>query len=130
MLSLDTPAHLTIGKLGTFDFPAGSYAYAGSAFGPGGLRGRLKHHLSPITKPHWHIDYLRQSATVSEVCYTASDTRHEHGWAQMLLHLHGVIVPAPRFGASDCACAAHLVRLPDNVTIVLPAENLVRVNSG
>jgi len=35
ILYLNEPAQFTIGKLGTFDFSAGWYAYVGSAFGPG-----------------------------------------------------------------------------------------------
>lgn len=109
LLELEPAAKLRIGKLGEFDFPAGWYAYVGSAFGGGGLRGRLKHHCSPVKKPHWHIDYLRQAATVREVWYSASDIRQEHEWANLLISQPGASVPAPRFGASDCSCAAHLI---------------------
>lgn len=113
ILHLSKPAHLTIGKLGVFDFPNGYYAYVGSAFGAGGLRGRLKHHLSPAAKPHWHIDYLRQGATILEVWYITSETRHEHQWTDALHSLPDATIPAPRFGASDCKCAAHLICFVD-----------------
>jgi Uri superfamily endonuclease len=113
ILHLRKPAKLTIGKLGVFDFPAGYYAYIGSAFGSGGLRGRLKHHLAPAKEPHWHIDYLRQRATVLEVWYIASETHHEHQWADALCSMPGAGVPALRFGASDCKCETHLIRFPD-----------------
>lgn len=109
ILRLDAPANLTIGKLGAFDFPAGWYAYVGSAFGSGGLRGRLKHHLAPVRKPHWHIDYLRTAATVREVWCIASETRYEHTWAAALRAMPGATIPAPRFGASDCKCPSHLI---------------------
>ena len=59
LLYLPLNITLTVGRLGTFDFPAGWYAYVGSAFGAGGLVGRIKHHLQPLENPHWHIDYLR-----------------------------------------------------------------------
>lgn len=111
LLRLGTAATLAVGRRGTFGFPAGAYAYVGSAFGPGGLRGRLKHHLSPVARPHWHIDYLRAVAPVRAVYYHASATRHEHTWAAALLAAPGTTVPAPRFGASNCTCPAHLVRL-------------------
>ena len=84
ILYLALPCSLTIGKLGTFDFPGGWYAYVGSAFGSGGLRGRLKHHLAPVTNPHWHIDYLRAAAPVREVWYFAGETPYEHKWATAL----------------------------------------------
>jgi Uri superfamily endonuclease len=119
ILHLGKPAQLTIGKLGVFDFPAGYYAYVGSAFGAGGLRGRLKHHLVPAKKPHWHIDYLRQGATVLEVWYVASETCYEHQWADALRSMPGAVLPAPRFGASDCRCAAHLIRFPEKPELEL-----------
>jgi Uri superfamily endonuclease len=109
ILRLDAPARLTIGKLGEFDFAAGWYAYVGSAFGAGGLRGRLKHHLSPVPKPHWHIVYLRQAAQVEQVWYIASDTVYEHEWAAALRKMPEAALPAARFGASDCTCETHLI---------------------
>jgi Uri superfamily endonuclease len=110
-LHLSEPAHLVVGRLGAFDFPAGWYAYAGSAFGPGGLRGRLKHHLAPVTKAHWHIDYLRAAALVYDVWYCVDETTREHQWAGTLRSLPGAAIPAPRFGASDCRCDTHLIGL-------------------
>lgn len=111
ILRLEEPAHLTIGKLGTFAFPAGWYAYVGSAFGPGGLRGRLKHHLAPAIKPHWHIDYLRRAAPVRAVWYHAGEAVYEHEWAAALASR--AAIPAPRFGASDCRCQTHLIHFPE-----------------
>lgn len=107
-LTLPSPAVLTIGRLGTFVFPAGFYAYVGSARGPGGLAGRLKHHLAPVLKPHWHIDYLRAAAPVERVWWLAGAAPREHDWAASLAALPGAALVVPRFGASDCACPAHL----------------------
>lgn len=107
-LSMDTSAEVTIGKLGTFHLAAGWYAYVGSAFGSGGLRGRLGHHLSAVNRPHWHIDYLRQVAMVVEIWYVVSPVRVEHQWAEVLQNLSGANIPVPRFGASDCKCPSHL----------------------
>lgn len=112
LLRLNAPTRLTIGRLGAFDFAAGWYTYVGSAFGGGGLRGRLKHHLSPVTRPHWHIDYLRSAAVVCEIWTTANETVVEHAWAQRLLAQAGSHIPAPRFGASDCRCPTHLIYRP------------------
>ena len=44
LLRLDKQERITVGKLGTFDFPVGYYLYVGSALGPGGLRARLARH--------------------------------------------------------------------------------------
>lgn len=100
---------LTVGKLGTFAFAAGWYVYIGSAHGFGGLRARLGHHLSSTTKPHWHIDYLRQAATICEVWYLAGETAFEHRWANQLLAMPDAEIPVRRFGASDCTCETHLI---------------------
>jgi Uri superfamily endonuclease len=98
--------------LGTFPFAAGWYAYVGSAFGTGGLRGRLKHHLAQGKRLHWHIDYLAQSASIEEIWYLASETPYEHTWASILAGLPHTTIPVNRFGASDCKCPAHLFYFP------------------
>jgi Uri superfamily endonuclease len=109
ILQLQNTTHLTIGKRGEYDFPAGWYLYVGSAFGSGGLRGRLRHHLKPVTKPHWHIDYLRAAAKVREIWYAVSADAYEHRWADVLCTLPDAHIPVPRFGASDCRCETHLI---------------------
>ena len=45
---------LEVGRLGAYDIVPGFYAYVGSAFGTGGLRARLGHHLESAASPHWH----------------------------------------------------------------------------
>ena len=122
ILEMEADQAVPIGRLGTFDLRRGWYAYVGSAFGSGGLRGRLKHHLTPPARPHWHIDYLRAAATVREVWYSASSTPYEHEWASALRSLPQTTIPIPRFGASDCRCAAHLFHFdqyPDLTTFHL-----------
>ncbi|MBI5929739.1 MAG: GIY-YIG nuclease family protein [Chloroflexi bacterium] len=109
-LRLAIPTQLTIGKLGPFDFPAGGYAYVGSALGSGGLQGRLNHHLASVKRPHWHIDYLRQAAVVVAIWYVVSPIRYEHVWASALQKRSDKPVFIPRFGASDCSCTTHLFR--------------------
>lgn len=113
VLRLCAPVQLTVGQLGSFAFPAGWAVYVGSAGGAGGLRGRLKHHLEPASKPHWHIDYLRHVAPIREIWYAAAPTRDEHPWAAALCSLPGAAIPAPRFGASDCRCPTHLAHFAD-----------------
>ena len=90
-----------IGSLGKFDLIPGFYAYVGSAFGTGGLRARLGHHLAGMAEPHWHIDYLLQVAHPVEVWYTTADRKLEHHWAELLEAAPRFRVPIPRFGASD-----------------------------
>ncbi len=92
---------LGIGSLGEFDIIPGSYAYVGSAFGSGGLRARISHHLESTAEPHWHIDYLLQVATPVEVWFTTADRKLEHRWAELLEDAPGFRVPILRFGSSD-----------------------------
>ena len=92
---------LEIGSLGEFDIIPGFYAYVGSAFGSGGLRARIGHHLESTAEPHWHIDYLLMAATPIEIWYTTADRKLEHRWAKLLEDATGFRVPILRFGSSD-----------------------------
>jgi Uri superfamily endonuclease len=103
---------IQIGSLGRFALNTGYYLYLGSAFGPGGLRGRLTHHLHPVNRPCWHIDYLRSAAQVTEIWYTLDPHRREHQWALAAGNLPASVIPLAGFGASDCRCVAHLFYYP------------------
>lgn len=92
---------IEIGRLGRFDIVSGYYVYVGSAFGSGGLRARLGHHLGSTAEPHWHIDYLLQVAQPVEIWYTTADRKLEHHWADLLGKAHQFRIPIPRFGSSD-----------------------------
>jgi Uri superfamily endonuclease len=92
---------IEIGQLGEFDIAPGFYAYVGSAFGSGGLRARIGHHLESTAAPHWHIDYLLQVAEPIEVWFTTASQRLEHHWADILKNAFNFRVPIPRFGSSD-----------------------------
>ncbi|MGO8837631.1 MAG: GIY-YIG nuclease family protein [Limisphaerales bacterium] len=70
--SVSQMKRLEVGSLGVFDIVPGYYLYVGSAFGPGGLRARIGHHLESTAAPHWHIDYLLQVATPVELWYTVA----------------------------------------------------------
>jgi len=83
----------------------------GSALGPGGLAARVAHHARRSTSPHWHVDYLRRRAELVAVWHRAGAVRREHEWAAALMRLPGATVPVASFGASDCRCPAHLVRM-------------------
>ena len=92
---------LEIGSLGAFDIVPGFYAYVGNAFGAGGLRARLGHHLESTGAPHWHIDYLLAVAEPVEVWLSAAKQKLEHRWADLLNDAPNFRVPIPRFGSSD-----------------------------
>ncbi len=90
-----------IGQLGEFDIVPGFYAYVGSAFGAGGLRARIGHHLESAAAPHWHIDYLLQVADPVEVWYTTANHKIERHWAGLLEKAPQFRMPITRFGSSD-----------------------------
>jgi len=105
-----TVPDVRIGALGSFTLRCGYYVYIGSAFGPGGIDGRLRHHLRPVARPRWHVDWLRPHVTLLGVLRAAGERELEHRWAAALAGLEGWSAPVPRFGASDCRCEAHLFR--------------------
>jgi Uri superfamily endonuclease len=112
LLELPRATRLSIGRLGTFSLARGFYLYLGSAHGPGGLRARVLRHWRSTKREHWHIDYLRRIAVPVRVWYSTDPRADECRWARVLLGAPNTSVPVPRFGASDCTCAAHLVAVP------------------
>ncbi len=108
LLHLNTIEDITVGKLGTFRFLPGWYTYIGSAMGPGGLTARLKHHLQPTDNPHWHIDYLRQVATLKEIWLSPDTERREEDWVDLMLDIPGATILVEGFGASDTQQETHL----------------------
>jgi Uri superfamily endonuclease len=110
VLALQASTDLQIGCLGRIQFDSPFYLYFGSAFGPGGLQARIKHHLQPARRAHWHIDYLRPVAEVLSAWYSSDRERLECVWANVALAHRGVSL-VPRFGSSDCRCRSHLLAL-------------------
>lgn len=109
ILRAPAPQSVRAGRLGLLPVRPGTYVYVGSAFGPGGLRGRIGHHAGPCGSPHWHIDYLRPAVRIEQVWYSHDPTPREHDWAAILGATRGASIPLNGFGASDCACASHLL---------------------
>lgn len=107
-LELDAPVELELARLGPIRLEPGFYLYFGSAFGPGGVAARIRHHLRTAPRAHWHIDHLRQVAKVRGVWYTFDAARLECTWASAASALRGV-APILRFGSSDCRCDSHLL---------------------
>lgn len=103
IITLDSDRTIDVGALGRLDFPAGTYAYVGSAMS--GLDARIARHLRDDKRLHWHVDYLLQHAHVADVVRVESELRIEcviaAGLAERLPALSG-------FGSSDCACKGHL----------------------
>ncbi|WP_338114167.1 DUF123 domain-containing protein [Thiorhodococcus mannitoliphagus] len=95
---------------------SGTLLYVGSALGPGGVAARCRHHQRMATRPHWHLDYLRPHCDIIAFWVAYGDERLEHRWALALGEWPGARWPLARFGASDCRCPAHLIRLPEAPT--------------
>lgn len=112
LLHVARPLALEPGRLGRFVLESGWYGYVGSAWGPGGLAARVGRHLRPVgaKRLRWHIDWLTAQAPVVQVAWSVETPRRECAWAQALRAVAAAIA-IPGFGASDCACATHLLRL-------------------
>jgi Uri superfamily endonuclease len=108
LLSSAADAVIQIGRLGDLRLQPGYYVYVGSALGPGGVRGRLGHHMRPANRTHWHIDYLRAKTILEAVWFCDNRKSREHDWAKRFAAMPGASVPMAGFGASDCDCESHL----------------------
>jgi endonuclease-3 len=107
LIGLDNPANMAVGALGEHRFPAGAYAYTGSAFGPGGF-GRVDRHYELAagdrTTRHWHIDYLLGHDDAS----IRGDVRSPGVDIECAVAADLPDAPIAGFGASDCNCRSHL----------------------
>lgn len=102
-----------IGRFGALTVRRGVYLYVGSAFGLGGCLARVRHHLRASGPHHWHIDYLRPAALLTEVWYTYDPRPRERRWVRVLAGFPGAEIPMAGFGASDSRCASHLFRFDE-----------------
>lgn len=107
LLRLDVEESIRVGRR-LLPLTPGWALYIGSAFGPGGVEGRLRHHRRLAARPHWHIDYLRRYAALEAVWRSHDPKRGECLWASLCAGELGGRAPPFRFGASDCRCPAHL----------------------
>ena len=124
IVHLSSCRRIRIGKLGTYNFSNGFYIYVGSAFGPGGIKARIKHHSRKSLHPHWHLDYLRRIATVKEVWYAKTEIRLEHHWADAAAKMPKANIPVKGFGSSDCRCISHLFYVPKKPSVRYFKEKL------
>ncbi len=103
LITLPEGGTIKAGSLADTRFPAGCYAYVGSAMG--GFTPRLKRHRKKDKKPHWHIDYLLERANISAIILCQTEKGVECAIAQALSQRLSSI---PGFGSSDCSCQSHL----------------------
>lgn len=107
LIHLPRALPLRISTLAEAVLPAGSYVYAGSARGPGGIRARTARHLRRGKRLHWHIDRLTEAAA----CWAfAVPGGRECELVQDLLARPDYEVALAGFGSSDCRhCVSHLL---------------------
>jgi endonuclease-3 len=107
LVELPRPATIDVGALGTFDLPAGGYAYVGSALGAGGFS-RVDRHRRVADGTHdvrhWHVDYLTGHPAARLVAVVTTRGRDVECEVATALP-EG---PISGFGASDCTCRSHL----------------------
>lgn len=109
LITLDASLQFTL-RAKPVSLRAGTYAYAGSARGSGGIAARVARHLRREKKPHWHVDALTIAA--SEITPLAFPGGSECALVERLIASGHGEVPLPGFGSSDCrSCEAHLLRL-------------------
>lgn len=118
-LRLDRSADLSRRNAG-WQVEPGLYAYAGSAYGPGGFKARVGRHLAQAKRLHWHIDHLTVHA--ASISALISPGACECAIVERLLASGAFDLPHPGFGSSDCRrCRSHLLRLtgcsPDALTV-------------
>ena len=118
VFEIDEPITVQAGRLGPLTLAPGTWLYAGSAWGHGGVRARVARHFRGEKKRHWHIDALTLvQPPVAAYVELQPDraTRLECLWIQRILTLPEMRSPHPNFGSSDCKqrCVAHLVYTND-----------------
>jgi sugar fermentation stimulation protein A len=105
LLELPHPRRITVGALGTREFPSGFYVYVGSA--QRGLSRRIaRHRRKPGQRPHWHIDYLRREAAITASWAIREPHRREEEIAEAVAALADG--SEPDFGSSDSSQPSHL----------------------
>ena len=108
LISVAKDIRISIGSLGSLDFPNGLYVYVGSA--QNNMEKRVKRHLRKTKRKFWHIDYLlsNRHAKVLRVFYREAGKIEECRVAEKLFE---VTTPIRGFGSSDCTCKSHLFRI-------------------
>jgi Uri superfamily endonuclease len=91
---------------------AGRYLYCGSAYGPGGLRARLRRHFRPEKAIRWHVDQLTTRGHVMGAWAVPNGDECE-----LVRRLSFLRAPIAGFGATDCRCCiSHLLSWPLRVS--------------
>lgn len=124
ILRLARETRLDIASLDRPALPIGLYLYAGSAWGPGGIRARVGRHLRRGKARVWHVDHLTEVAAIEDVVAFPGGRE-----CAIVAAATGASVPIVRFGASDCRrCEAHLLAVEPEIVGVLTSIALDKDN--
>jgi len=116
VIDLDGPLAVEIRRYAGSILPAGRYVYCGSAYGPGGIAGRVRRHLRADKKLRWHVDHLTHAGTVVDVMPVTGG--NECVLRAAVLTTPGAHIPLRRFGSMDCtSCPAHLVAVASTFAV-------------
>ena len=82
----------------------GRYLYAGSAYGPGGLKARIARHMRRAKAQRWHVDQLTKNGVRGSWTFQGCNECD-------LVDMNSVLpVPIVGFGSTDCKrCRSHLL---------------------
>jgi endonuclease-3 len=121
--SLDADADVTFGAAGERRLSEGTYAYVGTALGPGGFS-RVDRHRELARGErdvrHWHVDYLlsHPASSVTAVVTTPSVDAE----CRVAATLRERVETVPDLGASDCDCGTHLFGPADHDDLTTAVE--------
>jgi Uri superfamily endonuclease len=92
-----------------FSLKEGLYVYVGSAFGTGGLRGRILRHLRKDKPKHWHFDFITTHPSFEPLeVWLFEEQKVECKVASLIGE---TAEPVNGFGSTDCSCPSHLFRV-------------------
>jgi Uri superfamily endonuclease len=108
LIDLDEPLSVTIAGKAAGTLDPGRYLYCGSAWGAGGLGGRLARHMRRGKTIRWHVDQLTEAGTVAGAWLVPGGTE-----CALVTACGPLPVPVEGFGSSDCRrCRSHLLHWP------------------
>lgn len=121
LLSVEESTSIKIGSKGLIPFERGYYLYVGSA--KKGLSKRIERHKRLRKNKHWHLDYLREKASVIQAWPIRIQGEYECKLAQKFREIADSEIPT--FGSSDCACPGHLLYFKNKPTTRLDFQTLI-----
>jgi Uri superfamily endonuclease len=82
----------------------GHYLYAGSAYGPGGLKARIARHLRRAKVQRWHVDQLTNTGVRGAWIFPSCNE------CDLVAMNSALPIPTVGFGSTDCnRCRSHLL---------------------